>query len=695
MPAPIKFRLAEFRNGDRSGTAPRGPVTPATRAAVCVAFLAATVTPVIAQHQLPVFSQAPPQLGVANYSIEARLDPAEKLIEGDQQVLWRNQTEFSTDELWLHLYLNAFKNDRSTFAQELGRPFWQVKGPIPEGYWGWIEISELELEPAADSPANVILSSGLAHPEEGNLEDETVMRIRLERPIPPGGEARLRIKFRSRLPRGVARTGWAEDYFFAAQWFPKLGVFEEGRWNCPPYHAFTEYYADFGVYRVQLTVPADFTVGATGRSGRRNNPDGTVTYSFEAEQVHDFAWVASPRFQVRSARFVAGGLPNVSLRLLLLPEHEHLGDRYLRAVIEGLRTFGEWFGAYPYPELTIVDPAYNSDTDGMEYPRFITGRAYFWAPEDSLALESTTVHEVAHQWWYGIVANNEFEEAWLDEGWASWSESLAMRAAYPESVYVETFLGGIPLVFETLTIPYETINLPRVRRFGTLDRMTQPSRRTVSADSYRTNAYAKPEVVLWTLQRLIGEERMREVMSAYFQRFSYRHPRTQDFIQVVEEVSGEDLSNFFAQTFNSSDLIDYSIVHAGSEEVVVPPGGEEGESREDAGRGAPVYRSEVVVRREEGAHLPVEVLVVFEDGEEVLESWDGRQRWRRFVYRRSSRLQRAVVDPERKILLDIDPTNNSRVLGSGSRGMSRATGKWSSKWLFWLQNLLETFAFLG
>ncbi len=651
------------------------------RAVAPLLLLAALTGAAGAQHQLPLH-QAPPELGIANYAIDATLDPAGKLIRGEEEIVWRNHTEYATSELWFHLYLNAFRDDRSTFARGVEGNPWGLPGPVPDEYRGWVEISSLEVLQGGEAVPDAILSRSFAQPDDGNPDDRTVLKVELANPVPPGGNIRLKVVFESRLPRGVARTGWVQDYFFGAQWFPKLGVFEQGRWNCHQYHAFTEYYADFGLYDVRLTVPGGWVVGGSGPSGQRNNGDGTTTYRFQQEKIHDFAWVASPRFDIRNVRVVAPTLPEVDVRLLILPEHQHLGNRYLRAVRESLRRFGEWFGPYPYPMFTLVDPAYRSDTGGMEYPAFVTAGASWLSPEASLTLESIAAHEVAHQWWYAVVASNEFEEAWLDEGLASWSESLLLQTAYPPIRYVEEFLGGVPLVFDHLDISLETINLPNVRRAGARDRMSRPSWQSLDGLSYVTNTYSKPELTLWTLQRLLGEEEMLRVLRTYFDRFAFRHPRTEDFIGVVSEVAGRDMQWFFDETFGSSELLDYAIAEAGSTRL----GGETDT--------AETYRTEVLVRRLEGARLPVEVLLEFEDGSEVSTVWDGGDRWKKFVYDRPSRLRRAAVDPGRKLLLDLDPVNNSWVRRE-EEGHSPATLRWTSKWLFWVQNLLETFAFLG
>ncbi len=636
---------------------------------------------------------------VASYRIEVELDTATKVVSGHQIVFWRNVTANPARELQFHLYLNAFKNNRSTFAKEAGEPLWDVDGEIPDDYWGHIEIESMEWQVDGKPVPGQILRAQHIQPDDGNPDDETVLRVELAEPVPPEGLANLKIVFKSKLPRGIARTGWVDGYYFAGQWFPKLGVLRDAGWDCRQYHANTEYFADFGNYDVTIRVPAGYVVAGTGSFGMRDEPDGSSTYRFSAKNVHDFAWVASDRLEVRPpVRFNEAGLPPVNLRLYLLPEHESLGDRYLVAARIALRRFGEWFGPYPYPDLTIVDPPYNSDTGGMEYPTLITGGTSFLSPKEKLSPETVTVHEVGHQWWYGMVASNEFEEAWLDEGINSWAEARALKSAYPPAFDQREYLGGLPIVFKAMPLPFETLSLPPVRRFGKLAPMNQPSWLTTDSRVYQANSYAKPEVVLWTLERLLGEERMMGAMRDYFQRHAYRHPTTADFVASLNESVGEDLGWFFNETFFSSELVDYAVDSAKSSRIPPIAGRRPAGSLEDDADSddpTPTYLTEVLVRRLEGAKLPVEALLVFEDGSQVRETWDGQSRWWKIKRESSSRLRYAAVDPDRKILLDVDPVNNTRLAEHLEDEPSPALAKWGSKWLFWVQNLLETFAFLG
>ena len=170
-----------------------------------------------------------------------------------------------------------------------------------------------------------------------------------------------------------------------------------------------------------------------------------------------------------------------------------------------------------------------------------------------------------------------------------------------------------------------------------------------------------------------------------------------DFIETVNEVARRDMTWFFEETFFSSQLVDYAIQSASSSRIPERKGVfEEGKpslpfvSQEEEN----MYQTEVVVQRLEGAKFPVEVMMVFENGEKIRRKWNGQDRWRRFFVQKSVALRYAVVDPERKLLLDINPTNNSRY-AKIPQGFALATWKWAGMWLFWIQNLLETFTFMA
>ena len=502
----------------------------------------------------------------ASYTIEARLDPVKRTIAGTLVLEWRNLSEQTLSAFPFHLYWNAFRNNLSTSARGEGR---RAPGDriLEERAFGWTSVRSIHLL----GPAEEDLTPTLRYlDEDGNGDDRTVMEVRTTRPIAPGETARFRIGWEALIPHGDrGRAGWVHDYHFIAQWFPKIGVFWKGRWNCHPFYPWTEFFADYGVYDVRLTLPRGFVVGATGRlQEKTDHPDGTETFRFVQEDVHDFAWTASRRFLERRARFDDAGYPPVEIRLLLQPEHAHLADRYLEAAKIALCTYGTWSAPYPYPQLTVVDPAWGSASGGMEYPTLFTGNASVIAPRELQSPEGVTIHEAGHQFWYALVGNNEFEEAWLDEGFNTYMTSKAADHSLGPEGWGHRYFGGSygrgartgwPVVAPGVWIPRGSENLAGLREGGEKDVMARPGWTYRDGDSYGLNSYGKPALVLQTLEGLVGEDAMVKILRTYARKYRFAHPTTEDFIATVNEVTGKDWRWFFDETFFSSERCDYAV----------------------------------------------------------------------------------------------------------------------------------------
>jgi hypothetical protein len=666
--------------------------------------------PALDEAGLPPLPQVSPRN--ANYSIDARLDPQAHTLEGALVLEWRNVTQRPVSSFPFHLYWNAFRNNLSTAARG------ERRRQPPEPYndeerdrrLGFTHVRSVTwLEDGRDLTPTL----RYIQPDDGNADDRTVVEVQAPREIGPGGTARLRVEWSARIPYGdVGRAGWVHDYHFLVQWFPKLGVLTDAGWNCHQFHANTEFFSDFGVYDVRLTLPRGFVVGATGRQEGEPtpNPDGTLTHRYVQDDVHDFAWTASRRFLDRRARFEDPGYPPVELRLLLQPEHAHLAERYLEATRIALRSYGAWSAPYPYRQITIVDPAWNSTSGGMEYPTLFTGGASVFSPPEVQSPEGVTIHEAGHQFWYGLVANNEFEEAWLDEGFNSYHTSKAAFFALGPKTWSERYFGlmagkrmrsGLPFVARGVEIGRGLEDLGDLRLAGRSDVMARRAWEYRTADSYTLNSYGKPELVLQTLEGLLGDETMTRVLRTYARRFRFAHPTTADFIAVVHEVTGQDWRWFFDETFFSSGLLDHAVA-VKVKPARVPQGFEDGTGGPasaprpmppPAAGGAAAWDSEVTLMRLGEVRLPVELRVEFDDGSVKLERWDGRERWTRFRYNGAARVRRAAADPERRLALDVDPSNNVWVEERGDA--SRAAAKWSARFLFYVQNLLELHALLG
>jgi Peptidase family M1 domain len=703
---------------------PGFPSSVPPKAAFSLRPLAGVLAPLVFLLVLPGSTRSDPlpehAREVVDYRIEVRLDPKAKQLQGQERLTWRNPSTEPVAELWFHLYLNAFKNSESTFYRESSG---RLRGDrAREGGWGWIDVTSMRLEDGTD----LLPHRTFEHPDDDNTRDETVMRVSLPRPVPPAGSVSLDITFAAQLPKVYARTGYVRDYYLVGQWFPKLGVYEpagvrgrsKGGWNCHQFHAHTEFYADYGRYRVEITVPRPFVVGATGRRvARRDNPDQTSTYTYEEADIHDFAWTADPGFVEVKRTFSATEdvtpaeysetaqrldrtadevrLSDVEITFLMQPQHLPQLERLVAAARLSLKHFGLAYGRYPYPSLTVVDPAKGGmGSAGMEYPAFVTGGTSFlfnrWPLDRVHLVEDVIVHEIGHQFWYGLVGSNEFEEAWLDEGLTSYSTSQVMDLGYGKDASVGELLG---LRAGTLEAARLTNGPQRL-----FDAIRRPAWKYSSFGSYAFNSYARPQLVLRTLESRLGPRTMARVMRTYSERWRFRHPGSDDFYAVAQEVSGEDLRSFFASLVEQPGLVDYEVSSVESEKASEPRGvfdrkgkretvldddAEKGEEEADEKKTRP-YESTVMVRRRGEVVLPVDVELVFEGVPPERRAWDGRDRWIRYEVTRPERLLSARVDPDGKLPLDVSGLNNSRRV----EGDSRAAVHWGVRWMFWIQHWL-------
>ena len=625
----------------------------------------------------------------ASYDIEVRLDHAARTLTGRETIRWRNISANPTRELQFHLYWNAWRNAESSWLRER-RLAGATTEPRSDG-WGSTDVSAIRVrQDSSGSPADLTSQMRFIAPDDGNTEDRTVMAVALPYEVQPNETIQIEVEWKAKIPRPFARTGHVDDYYFIAQWFPKLGVLEDRGWNTHQFHAVTEFYSDYGVYDLRLTVPRGFVVGASGQETLRvDNEDGTTTHRYRGEDMHDAAWTASPRYTEVTRRFEHPTLPPVDMRLLLLPDHAGQADRFFDSTAAALKYFGEWFGPYPYGYVTIVDPAFQSGADGMEYPTFFTGRARWIAPRGVTVPEATTLHEAGHQFWYGIVGSNEFEHAWMDEGLTTFATARVIEQVYTPNVTERRYFGGfIPWVFRDLPIrrDIDGNRLPGFRPAAEADAQATPTYAYWPSTATFTS-YNKTALWLHTLERHLGWPTLQRIMAAYFERYKFRHPYPEDFFAIVNEVSGKDMTWFFDQVYRGSNEFDYGVQEFTSTKVRLPstplePGKPDATSD--------MYRTIVVPRRFGEAIFPVEVETTFKNGETIAERWDGVDRRTVYTYERPSQAVSVRVDPNRVMLLDVNYTNNTRTLQPRA---SEASLKWGLKWLAWLQDVMLTYAF--
>ncbi len=652
------------------------------RRLLCAALCAALLLPTgVAAPPLPRTTQAAPAAApratlserVVAYNITARLDAQKKIIDATETLTYRNLTGQPLDIFPFHLYLNAFQPE-STFISEERRS--GNREPWEDKHRGSIEVKKLEVAGQGDLTTAI----EFIQPDDGNAKDKTVFQVQLPKAVPPGGSVEFHIAFQSKLPETVARTGYKRDFIFAGQWFPKVGVWWSagGGWNCHQFHATTEFFADFGTFDVTLTVPQNYVVGSAGDEiSSVSNSDGTKTLTLHAEDTHDFSWTADPNYRVVEDSW-QGSAGVVKIRVLMQPNHESSTARYISALKGTLQRFDQWYGPYPYNRITVVDPAHGSAAGGMEYPTLITGDTLWLIPRGVLLPELVVEHEFGHQYWYGMVASNEFEDAWLDEGINSYTEVKIM----------DSLFGARRSVLSQWGITLGEADLQRLTYLNEPDSdpMVRSAYLYMNGNAYGGVTYGKTATVLLTLESIIGEETLRRAIQTYFTRYRFTHPTEEDFLKTVEEVSGQNLRWYFDQAVYGTQILDYSVESINTERTDWFA-----EDRQKKKESEAVYRSRVLVRRLGDFVFPVEVEIKFENGETIHEKWDGKERWVRFTYEKKSRVSSATVDPGRKVLLDRNLFNNSRTREPDGR----ATRKLANVWRVFVQMLGQALAWLA
>ncbi|MBL9023295.1 MAG: M1 family metallopeptidase [Myxococcales bacterium] len=554
---------------------------------------------------------------VVSYDLEARLDPEAHTVEGSGSIRWTNTSERPVRELWVHLYMNAFAHERTVFRRDKIGGF--RGSAAADG--GHIEVKRFFVRQLGRD-----LWTAEAH-TPGDPDDATDIRVELGQEVAPGASLDVELAFATKLPSVVLRAGYAGSFHMVSQWFPKVAKLEpDGTFAHFPYQRLSEFYADFADYRVVIDVPQGFVVGATGAAQAVAASEGRARHTFEQRGVHDFAFAAWDRFQERTRE--SGG---VELRCLFPPGLEAAADAELEAAARGLAVYGEAFGAYPYRTLTIVHPPDSAaEAGGMEYPTLITTGGPFWlAHAPVLVLEHLTLHELAHQWFYGLVATNENAFPFLDEGLTTYATGEALRRAYGHSV--------------TSLLPLELDAVDRATRPG----LAQAAPIATSANGFATGGdygglvYARAATVLRTIDRVWDGAALRAV-GAYAREHRFGHPGPLALEAAIREAGGDQPAAFFHRAVFERGWVDFE------------PASLTSEPRDEGG-----FRVNVTVRRRGDLEVPVALEVLDEGGGRTRIPWNGRGTFAKLTAKTGARAVAVVVDPDNLVLVDEDRSNDA------------------------------------
>jgi len=572
---------------------------------------------------------------VPSYGIQVRLDTEKHVLLGEESISFTNTSGKDLDKIYLHLYPNRFMDDQSIYAREKGIDGYDSIFPDgPDS--GYTFIEELEL-------------NGAAH---DYTIDDTIMRIDLEKPLSPGASLELYIRFRVKIPHAILRFGYDKGNYYISWWYPRLVAYDGQGWH--PYQAHgtspDEPYDNFAKYQVKITVSQGIVVGATGvQESATQNPDGTGTLTYTAENVHDFAWVADRRYKVETVSW-----EGVTIHSLYFPEDEAAGKRAAQYAKDALAYFSERYGEYPYKDFTVAETRMAGGA--MEYPQLIMVTYMLYRLPKFLTLfDEVIAHETSHQWFYGMLMNDQTNEAWLDEGFATFSEVSYIEHKYGKEgnmVNLKEFqklpligpilAGGIPNSREQMVMePYLA-----AAQLGTEVPLLTP--RNEIKPGCQPLVYQRGALTLFALQYLVGQETFDKIIQTYVKRYQFKHVTTQDFIKVAEEVSGQDLKWFFDGWLRSSKRLDYVLESVSTHNI------------------GSKFITRVAIRNDGGLQMPVDVQVSLkqrkgekEAGKITKRFWPlDRRGTLEFIT--DQPVESVVIDPE-KLLPDLDRSNNELV----------------------------------
>ncbi|MBT8108330.1 MAG: M1 family metallopeptidase [Gammaproteobacteria bacterium] len=681
------------------------------------------------------FAESLPDSNIS-YTIEVRLDPATRDLDGRATIRWRNALDREVDSVPMHLYLNAFSNRGSSwFSSTLGERF--LESTILERFddpWGWTEPesirqdgAELEWRPIA--------------PDDGNHLDRSLIEVALLEPVPPGETVTLEVDWSGRLPAAAARTGGYDRFFFIAQWFPKIaGLRPEGDFNRHQFFGPTEFFANFADYDVTIGIPNGWGIAATGRGELLRSDDELDWHRYRQDAVIDFALAVGAGMEnvATTHELATGG--TVDIHIFQPQGYAHQVARWTDATARSLDTMSVRVMPYPYATVTVVlPPRAGTRAIGMEYPTLFTGGpgGGVWdraVVRDTRINEAIIAHEFAHQYFNAVVATNEFEDAFMDEGMTEYWAAEIMAEQWGEASGMG-LLFGRPLDVNTSSIASKlpTSVYPAV--------WSGPSF-LARGYSIGRQFYDRPAVTFQTAARLFGQDVIDRVFATYTQRWQFRHPRVEDFWAVAEEVGGPEVAAMLREAYQRPGIPDYKVASIKVRKYVPPPGylgqgddrvlvgldwdGDEefglpaealeedgrvlvrvldpghtretrtmgnielrfidavGDTGDDDSEERTFYKSVARVTGPDWDHLPVTVELRFADGVVIRDDWDGKGLYREYSTLRPSPLEAVVIDPDYNIRVDIVPVNN---------GLSdEASGDVPGEWARWVTALYQLFA---
>lgn len=447
------------------------------------------------------------------YEIKVEFDPDAKMLTCSQRVEYINKSEDWLTHLYFHLHPNSYTYENKPVFDKS-----EMHRAYPKGF----SPGSLEVE-------NVLINGQQADYIVGGYSENILMLV-LPEDLGPRDKAVIEMEYRVVLPYCHGRFGYGDNMYKAVNWYPIASVYDENGWNLDRYYAIGDpFYSDAANYRVQIKAPADYLIAATGDFKKSKSKDNYILWEFDAPAVRDFAWLAGNQFQTASKKV---GKTTITSYYFT----EQAGKQALDYAAESLEFFNEIFGEYPYPRFNVVESDFY--IGGMEYPNLIMLDYNLYQISDLEYLELVTVHETAHQWWYGLVGNNQITDAWLDEGLTEYSTILYYGHRYGQQKEEE--------VYNSIMGKGKYNNMQFLIHSDNLDEtIHRPVYEFSNWMIYDLLVYGKGAMLFHSLREEMGDELFFRGLRVYFQENCYKNADKTDLIRAFNQVSDQDWHQHF------------------------------------------------------------------------------------------------------------------------------------------------------
>lgn len=489
-----------------------------------------------------------------NYKIDVSLNDKDHTLKGLLNLEYINHSPDTLTFIWFHLWPNAYKNENTAYAKQVFRD--------QDGKKRWKDMKDKGF---IDSLAFTVNSQKAT--TEADTANIDIVKLILPQPLKPGEKAAITTPFFVKIPTYSSRSGHLDQSYIICQWYPKPAVYDRKGWHPMPYLDQGEYYSDFGSFNVNITVPSSYVVGSTGslqtanelnkykELGKTNNSadrknivkytpvvsTATKTLQYSADSVHDFAWFADKDFVIRydTAQLSPGNLVDV-----FTYGHEKGNKNWQKSVSyveDAIRHYSGWIGEYPYPVVQAVEGPKNVMSGGMEYPMI----TLITSPDaDEPTMDGVITHEVGHNWFYGILASNERDHAWMDEGLNTYfqfryeAEKYKANSVFGESLPAELKTKSTKDFLSTIYGAMAEIPMDEA--------IETPSADFADKERYGMVVYLKTAIWMFIVESSIGVENVDKTIKAFYNEWKFKHPYPEDLKASFEK----QLNMNFTELFN-------------------------------------------------------------------------------------------------------------------------------------------------